>query len=133
MEDTFLRKAHSMRWMSARLNDDDVTQNEPMYFDVNGQSGNDPQVDFWPIPDGVYTINFNLLIPQSDLSSDSDTLTVPDYPVLLGAWAKAMEDRGEDGGNSVASVYRRYHDALADAMTYEMENSGPWESDWFVK
>lgn len=131
-EDVFLQKAPSMRWMSARLNDNDATNNQPSHFDINGQSSGDPQVDLYPIPDGVYTINFNMVIPQDDLSSDSTSLIVPDYPVLLGAWAKAMEDRGEDGGNSVASVYRRYHDALSDAISYDRDNAGPWEDMWMV-
>ena len=132
-EDTFLKQAPSMRWMSARLNDNDVEKQEPTYFEINGQDGNgDPQVDLYPIPDNTYVINFNMVLPQESFENDNDTLIVPDWPVLLGAWAKAMEDRGEDGGSSIASVYKRYHDALADAMVYDQENAGPHENVWTV-
>jgi len=128
----FLQKAKSMRWMSERLNQDDVTESEPSHFDINGQSGGDPQVDLWPIPDKPYTINFNMVIPQGDLVNDTETPTVPSQSVMLGTWAKAMQDRGEDGGNSPQNVFIRYENALRDAIMFDWGNAAPWENDWFV-
>lgn len=130
-ENHFLTKAQSMRWMTSMLNSSSA-KGTPHWFDINGQSGSDPQIDFYPIPDGAYTLNFNMTLPQEELVDDSDNLTVPDWPVILGTWAKAMEEHGEDGGNSVASVYKRYHSALADAISYDTANAGPWENHWTV-
>lgn len=131
-EDTPLYKAPSMRWMTQRLNDNDLTNNQPVWFDINGQDGGDPQVDLYPPPDGVYTINFDVVIPQEDLTDNSDTLTVPEYPVMLGAWARALQDRGEDGGTPVASAIAQYQEALADAIAIENMNSADSENVWTV-
>lgn len=133
-DDLFLRKAPSMRWMSAKLNDDNPQKDSPSWFDINGQddSSGDPQVDLYPIPDGAYTINFNMVIPQEDLSDDTDSLTVPSYPVLLGAWARALQDRGEDGATSAINVWQQYHNALADAISIENMNTADSENTWWV-
>ena len=131
-EDIPLYKAPSMRWMTQRLNFNNLTNNVPIWFDINGQDNGDPQVDLYPPPDGTYTINFDLVIPQDDLSSDSDTLTVPEYPVILGAWARALQDRGEDNGTPVASAIAQYQEALADAIAIENMNSADSENVWTV-
>lgn len=103
----------------------------PLYFDFNGSTGGDPNVDVWPVPDGVYNLNFDLVVPQDDLSADADVLTVPEYPVLLGAFAKALAERGEDGGMMFAEAESNYQKALADAIGLDAVNT-PFENTWEV-
>jgi hypothetical protein len=119
------------QWMKEALLNN-TTQNEPSYFYFSGfDSNEDPYVTFYPIPDGIYTINFELVVPQSDFSTGSETLSVPDWPVKLGAWAKALEERGDDNGNQVLKVQSDYQLALSDAIAMDAALF-PGETDWYI-
>ena len=92
----------------------------PTYYNFNGVDTNgDTKVDFYPIPPAGLTLYFNLYIPQPHLTADSDTLLVPDDPVVLGAFARALVERGEDGGLNSSEAYALYRAALADAIAVE--------------
>lgn len=101
----------------------------PRFYSFNGEYNGDLVADLYPIPDGVYTVNFNLVVPQVDLVNDADELYVPDEPVYLGALMKAIEERGEDGGISSALVSTRYTAALADAIAQDVSRMVD-ETDW---
>ena len=52
-------------------------------FMFNGvNSAGDLLIQVYPTPDAVETLNFDLVIPQADLSADSTTLTIPSNPVM---------------------------------------------------
>jgi hypothetical protein len=92
----------------------------PTYFNYNGVDSNgDTQVDLFPIPNGVYTVRFNLYIPQASLTSDSTVISVPSEPVVLGAYARAIAERGEDAGLSSADAYALYRSSLSDAIAID--------------
>ena len=61
----------------------------------------------------------NLFIPQEKLSADADTMLAPSEPVILGAYARALVERGEDGGLSSSEAYSLYKSSLADAIALE--------------
>lgn len=105
-------------------------QGAPKYFNFNGVDANgDTQVDLYPIPDGVYNLRFNIIKPQVPLSADSDKLLIPSEPVIFGAVARAMAERGEDGGISSADMYALSKQSLNDAIALE---SGRYleEGEW---
>jgi hypothetical protein len=107
-------------------------RSSPTYYCFNGISAaGDAKVMLWPIPDAVYNINVQLYVPQASLSSDSDTLKVPSEPVILGAFARALVERGEDGGLNSSEAYGLYKASLADAIAIESsrfaEDDG-WEA-----
>ncbi len=107
-----------------------TTQNAaPVYYNYNGISGDDTQVDVWPQPDGVYSLRFELVIPQADLSADADALLVPHHLVQMLAYAKAVGERGEDGGSTFSEIYQQYRLALADAVAIE-RNRYDEETTW---
>lgn len=92
----------------------------PIYYNFNGIDDNgDTQVDIYPIPDAVYTIFFNLYVPQDALSSDGEKMLVPDAPVVLLALARALVDRGEDQSLGSSEAYAIYKAALSDAISIE--------------
>jgi hypothetical protein len=92
----------------------------PNYYCFNGIDTNgDAKVMFWPVPDAAYNINVQLYVPQNALSADSDTMKVPDEPVILGAFARALVERGEDGGLNSSEAYGLYKASLADAIAIE--------------
>jgi hypothetical protein len=104
----------------------------PNYYCFNGiDSNGDAKVMLWPVPDAAYSIGVQLYIPQAPLSADSDTMKVPDEPVILGAFARALVERGEDSGLNSSEAYGLYRSSLADAIAIEssrfVEEDG-WEA-----
>lgn len=92
----------------------------PAYYNFNGVDVNgDTQVDVYPIPDGVYVLRFNLIVPQVDLSGDTDRILVPPHLVNMLAYAKAIAERGEDSGILSSEAYQLYRLSLADAVAIE--------------
>jgi predicted Zn-dependent protease with MMP-like domain len=79
----------------------------------------DSAVDLYPVPDGVYTLRFNVTIPQDDLADNSDTLQIPSEPVIQGTLARAISERGEDGGRLSNDQYILYRSAMADEIAIE--------------
>lgn len=92
----------------------------PRYYSFNGISDDgDTLVDLYPIPNGAYDLRFNVVMPQAELVNDSDTLLIPAKPVQILAYAKAVEERGEDGGASTNSAYATANRVLNDAIAFD--------------
>lgn len=126
----FLREAPT-RWMDERFLIDTPVKGSPAYYNFNGVDSNgDTQVDVYPIPNGAYDIRFNIVLPQEALSADSDILKVPYEPVVFLAFARALAERGEDGGLASSEAFALYRQSLADAIALE---SGRYaeESQWY--
>lgn len=103
------------------LNQDPVTGN-PRYYNFNGVTNDgDALVDVYPKPDATYTLYFNVIQRTLDLTNDSDILTVPSLPVQLLAYAKAVEERGEDGGASASTAYATATRVLNDAIAQDSQ------------
>jgi hypothetical protein len=116
-------------WMNRQYFLGNVQSSAPIYYNYNGISGDDTQVDVWPRPDGVYSLRFELIIPQADLTANADALLVPHHLVQMLAYAKAVGERGEDGGTSFSEIYQQYRLALADAVAIE-RNRYDEETTW---
>lgn len=102
------------------INGATVLKDSPRYYNFNGVDSNgDTQVDLYPIPDGVYTVNFNIIKPQAELSSNATQIKVPAEPVIFLAYAKALAERGEDGGLASSEAYGLYQTSLADHIATE--------------
>ena len=108
------------RWMDERFLLTNTQKGSPAYYNFNGVNSNgDTQVDLYPIPNGVYNIRFNIIKPQVPLAADSDTLLVPSEPVIFNAVARALAERGEDGGIQSGEMYTLYRQSLGDAIAIE--------------
>lgn len=108
------------------------TKGKPTFYNFNGVDNNgDTQVDLYPIPDGVYQIFFNIYQPQDKLVSDATKMLVPEEPVILLALARALVDRGEDGGLSNSEAYAMYKSSLSDSIAIEQSRYEELDSwDW---
>jgi len=107
-------------WMDQQFLLIDQNKGSPAYYNFNGVDVNgDTQVDIFPIPDGVYTLRFNLIVPQLDLALDNDRILVAGHLVCLLAYAKAIAERGEDAGIMSSEAYQLYKMALADYVSIE--------------
>lgn len=123
--------AQTSKQMTANFISSDVPQpGIPAYYNFNGIDNNgDTQVDVFPIPDGVYTLFFNLFVPQEELLLDADTMFVPKEPVVLLAYARSLVERGEDGGLNSSEAYALYKAALSDYIALEASRY-PEEECW---
>lgn len=106
-------------WLDTQYYLADVQNAAPIYYSFDGVSGDDNVVRVWPQPDAVYSLRFNLNIPQNDLSANGDLIKVPSHLVQMLAYANAVAERGEDGGQSFAELYQKYRLALSDAIALE--------------
>lgn len=100
----------------------DTISGPPDVWVILGYSGGDPQITFWPVPDEAATIKVYAKVCQADLSANADELTVPDWPVILGAYANAVAERGEDGGTTSREAILNYTQALSDAIQQDSYN-----------
>lgn len=94
----------------------------PRYYNFNGVSSDgDTLVDLYPKPDATYTIYFNIIQRTANLSDGSDTVLIPSQPIINLAYAKALEERGEDGGISATSAYATAVRILNDAIAQDAQ------------
>jgi hypothetical protein len=92
----------------------------PTEFAFDGVDGSyDTKVTLFPIPNGVYTIKFSLVVPQATLSADGTVVKVPDVLVAQNAYARALVERGEDGGLTSSEAYGLYRSMLSDYIALE--------------
>jgi len=84
----------------------------PLFYRLNGTD-----ISFYPTPDAAYTVKVHMVLPQDDLTEATTTLTVPEQPVVLGAYSLALAERGEDGGTTASIAGGRFEKALADFIS----------------
>lgn len=101
------------------------------YFYEGIDSNGDLQVKFVMVPDGVYAINFELVVPQADPTIGSEELTMDSWVLTLGAYSKAIAERGEDSGKTSGEAEARYRLSLSDSVAIDVAHT-PDEVDWFV-
>jgi len=106
--------------MNRKLNFATPATSIPSEFTFSGvDASGDTKVELFPVPDGVYTILFDLVVPQATLSSDSTSVKVLDYLVTQSAYARALIERGEDGGTASSEAYALFRGMLSDAIALE--------------
>ena len=102
------------------LSEDTPQTAAPMFYTFNGiDSNGDTKVDVYPVPDKAYSLRFSLYNPQDNLSNNTDTMRVPDEPVVQLAYARALVERGEDGGLQSSEAYALFKQVLADYIAVE--------------
>ena len=97
-----------------------TTNGIPQYYAFDGvDASGDTKVVLYPRPDGVYNIPFSLTVPQATLAADGTSVLVPDNLVVQNAYARALVERGEDGGLSSSEAYQLYRAMLSDQIALE--------------
>jgi len=103
---------------------------DPSEYAFKGVDSNgDSQVMLWPIPVKTSSIRFSLVVPETDMTADADTTKLAKEPIVLGALARALVERGEDGGLSSSECYALAKKALADVIAIELARS-PENDAW---
>lgn len=117
------------KWFDTQFLTANGETNSPMYWNLNGvTTDGDHQIDLYPIPDGEYAIRVNMVKPQADLEDDNDNIFVPYQIVIEGVVARAISERGDDGGYTEQE--NRYNRILADYVAAEA-GSRPDETIWY--
>lgn len=119
-----------IQWILNQQQLSTVQSGSPVYFAWNGTDGTDSKVEIYPTPDGVYSLKFNMVVPQVNLTADANVITVPSEPVVMGAYARALAERGEDGGLASSEAYGLFKSILADYIA--LESNRFIENDVFV-
>ena len=103
-----------------------------MAYTVTGVDSNDDlKVKVYPRPDGVYSLRFDLARPQGIITADATKIKVPYNPVVQMAYAMALRERGETGGQSAAEQFAVASTALSDAIAIDA-NRFPDETTFMV-
>ena len=106
---------------------------EPNYYGFNGaDSSNNLKVDLSPIPDVVQTISFDIVKYQDTLTNATTVVKIPSQPIILGAYARAIAERGEDGGTQSSIAAQEAASSLAQAVMMDSGNA-KYENDWYVE
>jgi len=114
-----------------------IASGEPTSYAFNGisqaSSSREPDfnIDFYPVPDATQVISVNVVGAQTELKEASQVLRVPSQPVVLGAWARAVAERGEDGGTISSAISAEARDSLSLAVQLDAGNM-EYERDWVV-
>jgi len=105
---------------------------EPSFYGFNGiDNSNNLKVDMTPIPDSAQTISFDVVKYQDELKTAATVMKIPSKPVILGAWARAVSERGEDGGTHTGVIAEEFKESLNQAIILDSGNT-QYETDWYV-
>jgi hypothetical protein len=117
-------------WMRNLFLNQDPPESSPQYYNLKTLDANGDNVfEVYPIPDGVYDLNFSIVKREGYFVNDTDKLKVPTQPVLLLATALAARERGETGGTSAAEQFGLADRSIADAIAYDAAQH-PDETIW---
>ena len=105
---------------------------EPIYYGFNGaDASNNLKVDLSPIPNAVQTISFDIVKYQDTLTDATTVVKIPHQPIILGAYARAIAERGEDGGTQSSIAAQEAADSLSQAIMIDSGNT-QYENEWYV-
>ena len=107
-------------WFNNTFLNSDPAVGSPFYYTFNGIDANgDTAVDVYPVPNGVYALRFNSILRTGQLESDTDAVNIPSLPIIHIAFAMALRERGETGGQSAAEAYAYADRVLGDAIALD--------------
>lgn len=108
----------------------DGAQGPVISYAVDGlDASGDAQVRFYRTPDAAETISVYTVKRTADLSSDSDSVTVPSSPIIQWAYSYALRERGETGGQSASEQAIFANQELSNAVAFDAGLS-PDETVW---
>lgn len=104
-------------------------QNEPteVYFTNNATADENKsslRLNFYPVPDGIYTYKVYIVNAQPDLASDNTDVKVPAQPVIQLAYLYCLYERGEEVGEMLNLTSLKAEQALGDAIQHDLLAQG---------
>lgn len=111
------------KWIEDQQQLSTVQRGAPTHYAWAGSNGTDSKIEVYPTPNGSYTLSVNANVPQVNLVVDTDEILVPSEAVVAGAYARALVERGEDGGLSSSEAYGLFKGILGDQIALESTRS----------
>lgn len=116
----FFLKYKDAHWFNNTFLNSNPAVGSPFYYSFNGIDNNgDTAVDVYPVPNGVYELRFNVVLRTPELEEDTDEVTIPTLPIIHTAFAMALRERGETGGQSAAEAYAYADRVMSDAIALD--------------
>lgn len=110
-----------MHWRNINQNNPTVANAVDMVAEAGLVSG-ERRIAVHRIPTTSIDLTCTVYIPQAELSNAADVLSVPAIPVYMRAYALAISERGEDGGNLYQEIDQKADMALTDAIMLDSNN-----------
>jgi len=126
-EDSFLEYRPQI-WFTEKYNQP-IVSGKPTYYTFDGETAGVPQVKLYPQPDGVYNLDFQVIIRADELTAGGNPILVPPLPLIHMSVALLSRERGETGGPSAAELYSLADRFLSDAIALDA-NRHPEELIW---
>jgi hypothetical protein len=134
---TVLTQAPSSWLNKVSFPSEEAENGEPTFYGLNGTTqvsiyrSPDFNIDLYPIPTKSEVISVNIVKQQEEMRLATESIKVPSLPVILGAWARAIAERGEDGGTISSAVAAEAREALVLSVQLDASNM-EYERDWQV-
>ena len=107
-------------WFNDNIYISNEVSGAPNYYTFKGLDSNgDTQILVNPKPDGVYSLRFDVIKRQAELTGNADNLLIPEKPVIHLAIALLARERGETGGTSTAEYFAIADKYLSDAIAID--------------
>jgi hypothetical protein len=120
----------SPTWFEQQTKLQDIVYGAPAYYTFAGEDGDgDVIVKVYPVPDDAYALVFNVIKDPVDLAIETSDLSIPHQPVIQLAFAMALRERGETGGQSAAEQFGVAETFLSDAIALDAAKN-PEELIW---
>ena len=120
-------------WINNAVYNTGSISGSPEYYTYSGvDSSDDTKVRVYPNPDGVYSLRFDLIARESDLSNDADETVLPANPIVHTAVALLARERGETGGTTAQDYFLIADRHLSDAIALDAYKN-PEEFIWQPK
>mgnify|MGYP003152935167 FL=1 len=116
----FFMRYETPNWFNNANYISGVVSGTPDSYTFDGiDSSGDTKINVFPKPDGVYSLRFDLIARENELSSDADTTKLPSSPIVHLAIAYLARERGETGGTSAQDYFSIAELALSDAIALD--------------
>lgn len=100
------------------------------YYAVDGLDSNgDAQIRLYRTPNAIENFSVYVVKRTGDLETDTDTTSVPTSPIIQWAYAYALRERGETGGQSAAEQAIFAQQELSNSVSFDAGLS-PDETVW---
>jgi hypothetical protein len=94
--------------------------NDVIYYSIDGRNSNgNIKIKVYPIPISTQTLTFKCIVPQNNLVANTDVMFVPEEPVILNAYLRAISERGEDNGRLSDMQSAQYTRSLQDHIAID--------------
>lgn len=112
------------------LQNDNATGPSNSYTLDGVDSNGDLQIRFYMTPDSTYSMSVYGVKRTSELSNDTDSTLLPSSPIVQYAYAFALRERGETGGQSAVEQSAFAKQDLNNSIALDA-NLRPEEVTWY--